>query len=129
MVDEIQTSERQKAQVLALAQRIVDEGGLQTVALQIGAVSTVTDYFVITGARSLTHLHGLVRRLREVLGELEIETAQSQKRSDDSGWVLFDCGFVVVHVMLAELREFYELERLWLDGEVVFQATNGSNSP
>ncbi len=129
MVDEIQTMEQRKAQVLALAHRIADEGGERTVALQIGAVSTVTDYFVITGARSHAHLHGLVRRLRDALAELDLEPARSQKRGDDSGWVLFDCGFVVVHVMLAELREFYDLERLWLDGEVVFQSTNGTNSP
>jgi|GEM_PF-885997 len=126
MTDNIITSQNERMQVLALAQQIADEGGIYTVALDIGAVSTITDYFVITSARSVTHLHGLVRRIRDLLVELEIEPAKSQKRHDDSGWVLFDCGFAVIHVMLADLRAFYELERLWLDGQVVFPAQDAT---
>ncbi len=129
MIDQMDAvKEHNRTAVLSLARRIVEEGGLNTVALDIGAVSTVTDYFVITSARSLTHLQGLVRRMRDLFDELQIDVARSQKRNDDSGWVLFDAGFAVIHVMLTDLREFYELERLWLDGEVVFQAGNGANS-
>ncbi len=128
MIDHMDAvKEHNRTAVLALARRIAEEGGLNTVALDIGAVSTVTDYFVITSARSLTHLQGLVRRMRDLFDELQIQVARSQKRNDDSGWVLFDAGFAVIHVMLTDLREFYELERLWLDGEVVFQASNGAN--
>ena len=38
----------------------------------------------------------------------------------NSGWILMDYGDIVVHVFMREDREFYNLERIWRDGKVVF---------
>ena len=38
---------------------------------------------------------------------------------DDASWVLMDFGDVIVHVFLAETREYYDLDRLWADAAVV----------
>jgi ribosome-associated protein len=56
-----------------------------------------------------------------------LDPRQSHKRDDDSGWLLLDCGSIIVHIMLEELRSFYELEKLWFDAPIIYPADAGSD--
>jgi len=44
----------------------------------------------------------------------------THKELKDQGWVLLDCGDIIIHLMDKELREFYELEKLWFKSKVKF---------
>ena len=75
----------------------------------------VTEYFVIVGASNR-------RLVRNLVDEIEVQTRAQTGRSPlrsegvrEQQWVLVDYGDVVVHVFLAEVREFYEIERLYTD--------------
>jgi len=98
---------------LAVARFLDDHKAAGTVVLDLAGVSTLADFFVIATARSSTHLAGLARELAEALDELDVRPFNAHKRADASGWLLVDCGDVVVHLMESEQREFYDLERLW----------------
>jgi len=102
---------------LEAARLLSDHKGEETVVLAIGAVSSFADYFVITTARSSAHLAGLHRELAAFLHTRGVTMQNRHKSRPEAGWLLVDCGDVVVHVMEAEQRAFYDLERLWFKAE------------
>ena len=91
-----------------------------TVVLDITGISSFADFFVIGTARSSAHLEGLHRELERFLKSAGIHPRNGgRKAHGDSGWLLLDCGELVIHLMEREQREFYDLERLWFKAERV----------
>ena len=91
------------------------EHGSDVVVLEVGDVLGVTEYFVIVSASNR-------RLVRTLVDEIEVQTREQTGRSPmrsegvrENQWVLVDYGDVVVHIFLAEVREFYEIERLYTD--------------
>lgn len=93
---------------------ITDLRGRDVVVLDVETLTDVTDYMVLVTGTSRRHVRALVdavhdaakRRSAKILGIEGAETGE---------WVLLDLADVVVHVMQAETRAFYDLERLWSD--------------
>ena len=103
----------------AAARAADDKNGVDTVVLEVGEVLAITDEFVITSAPN-------TRLVRTIAEEVELQVKQIGGPSplrieglDDLRWVLVDYGDFVVHVFLDEVREFYDLERLWADAGVI----------
>jgi len=86
--------------------------------LKTEGLTVLTNYFVICTATSTTHVKTLTDALEEVLEE-HGEPPLRKEGYRAGGWVLVDFGCVVVHVFLEEIREFYNLERLWGDAEEI----------
>ena len=107
----------QEARDLAvLAAQIADAAhGSDILVLQVGDVISLTEYFVVIGASNRRLVDALVQdveaRVRERTGRSPIRTEGVREQQ----WVLIDYGDVIVHVFLAEIREFYEIERLYPD--------------
>ena len=85
------------------------------VVLDVGDVLAIAGYFVILGASN-------VRLVRAVADEVEAKVKEEFGRSPvrieglrEAQWTLIDYGDVVVHVFLDSIREFYEIERLYMD--------------
>lgn len=110
-----------KDAALELARDIAGHKGEKTVLIDLTGRSSWTDYFLITTVNSTGHLKGLVRNVKEKLDELRIEVFHRHKRIAEDGWELIDCGFMVIHLMTREMRDFYDLERLWFEGEVLYR--------
>lgn len=84
----------------------------QTVAIDITGKSSLADHLVVTSGRSHRHVGAvadqLARDLREAgFGKPRIEGLPH------CDWVLVDAGDVVVHIFRPEVREFYNLEKMW----------------
>ena len=103
--------------VKEIAAFINEHNGQDTVVLNISELNSWTDYFIITTVTSSGHLRGLLNQLYQKLDEEKIVLLHHHKKADDERWVLLDCGFVVIHLMNQEAREFYNLEKLWFSGE------------
>ena len=95
-----------------------DKKGEATVILEVGSVLAIADAFVITAGTN-------ARQVRTIVEEIEKKVKESGgpgplriEGLDDARWVLMDYGDFVVHVFLQEVREFYDLERLWADAPV-----------
>lgn len=86
--------------------------------LDIREISIIADYFVICSGRSNTQVQAIVKNIQERLEEEGI-TALRREGFREGGWVLLDYGDVVVHVFQDAERQFYNLERLWGDAQVV----------
>ncbi len=80
--------------------------------LDVKQKTSVTDYFVICTGTSDTHVRAIAERVGDRLREEGLKALRSTDTRSD-GWVLFDFGDVVFHVMLEEKRQFYDLESLW----------------
>lgn len=113
--ESVQTDSRQLAR--EIARFLAEIGGSDVVAIDISGQSAFADAFVIAGTSSQGQLKGLHRRTEEHLQTLDALPYNHRKRGDESGWLLLDCGSVIVHLMLKETRDFYELEKLWYDAE------------
>ena len=88
------------------------------VVLDLARVSDATDYFVIASGSSDTHVRAIAEH---VLDELRKEGVRAHhvEGLTQGRWVLLDYIDFVVHVFHPVLREFYQLERLWSDANVV----------
>ena len=91
-----------------------DLKGRDIVALAVTKLTDVTDYMVRVNGTSNRHVGGLIDHLVDVAKTAGIEILGVEGR-ESMEWVLLDLGDVVVHVMQAEARGFYDLERLWTD--------------
>ena len=99
-----------------MAARAADaKGATDVVVLEVGDVLVVADEFVIASASNDRLVKALVDDVERAVGEAGFGAPLRVEGLDDRHWVLIDYGDVVVHVFVAETRQYYELERLWSD--------------
>ena len=79
-------------------------------------LTVIADYFVIAAGTSSTQVKALADYVEYELGQQGIKPRRVEGYSSSS-WILIDYGSVIVHVFYEETRAFYDLERLWKDGE------------
>ncbi len=103
-------------QTADIARKLIELKAENVVALDISELNSWTDAFVIATVTSLGHLRGVVRELRSYVQELDVPMYQKHKQVGEDGWELVDCGHIIVHLMAREIREFYDLEKLWHQG-------------
>jgi ribosome-associated protein len=112
-----------KASAIAeLAQRAaataLDHKANDVVVLSLKGVSDMTDFFVIASGTSDTHVRSLGESIQVELKK-EGATAHHVEGLTQGRWVLLDYVDFVVHLFHPSLRNFYQLERLWSDAQVV----------
>lgn len=96
---------------LALA-AAADRKGIRAIALDVRALTEVTDYMVIVSGSSSRHVRAIVDSVLEAAKENGIAVLGTEGR-EHCDWVLIDLADAVIHVMRPETRDFYDLERLW----------------
>lgn len=86
--------------------------------LEVGKISTFADYFVLMSAQSQRQLNTLAKDLaREIKNQGRGRC--SVEGTPDSGWILLDCGDVVIHIFGEDERDYYGLEDVWNAGKQV----------
>lgn len=82
--------------------------------LELKDLTILTDYFVICSGESTTQVRAITEYIEENLSKLGLRPLSVEGLSY-SHWVLMDYGDVIVHIFEEETRNYYELEKLWLD--------------
>ncbi|MDB4891186.1 MAG: iojap-like protein [Gemmatimonadetes bacterium] len=112
-----------EAQITELAQRaaaiLIDRKANDVVLLSLKGVSDMTDYFLIASGTSDTHVRSLGNSVMEDMKKQVGQTAHHVEGLSQGRWVLLDYVDFVVHVFHPTLRNFYQIERLWADAQVV----------
>ena len=111
--------EESKKVVSEIAQFITENKGEDTVVIDVSEVSGFADCFIVSTVSSIGHLRGVARGLWDFLAERDISVINRHKNVAGDGWELIDCGDIVIHLMGQDLREFYNLEKLWQTGEKI----------
>lgn len=86
--------------------------------LNIGPLTTITDYFIIATGDSSKQVQALADNIEEGLLKDEIHP-QNFEGYKTGEWILLGYGDVIVHIFKGETREFYNLEHIWKDAESV----------
>jgi ribosome-associated protein len=115
-IDASRVNSREKA--IAAAQAALAKKAYDLVVLQVGHLSSIADYFLIATGRSDVQVRAIARGIEERM-HLEGERPLSIEGTGHGHWAVLDFNDVVVHVFFEETREFYRLERNWLDATEV----------
>jgi ribosome-associated protein len=101
---------------LKIAQILDSKKASDITILKVDHLTSIADYFVIASARSTQAVHSLYEDLSDKLNEEDI----SFRRNDgvrESRWIVLDYASVIVHLFHPDEREYYNIERLWTNGE------------
>lgn len=104
---------------LAAADAAEEKQATDVVVLHVGPVVGMCDYFVLASASNDRLVRAVVDAVEEGVFRATGERPRSVEGADARRWVLLDYGDVVVHVFHQEEREYYRLERLYSDAEVL----------
>ena len=104
--------------ILKIAVNALNEKkGREITAVKVSDLTVIADYFVFTTATSNTHVRALADEVQQKLTDAGIEPDHIEGRATD--WILLDYGDIIIHVFGRSSREFYALDRMWNDGEIV----------
>jgi ribosome-associated protein len=92
--------------------RLDDMKAEETVTIDLRGKSAFSDYMIVTSGRANRHVGAIAENVAKGLKETGIKSIHIEGLPN-CDWVLIDSGDVIVHVFRPEVREFYNLERLW----------------
>lgn len=87
--------------------------------------SILADYYLICTGTSHPHIRAICNELHHELGQKGI-TPQGREGVPVSQWIVLDYGNVIIHIMDSERREYYRIEELWNQDEIIYR---GGNAP
>lgn len=95
-----------------------EKKGEDIILLDIKGLAVFADYFVICTGTSERMLHALGEAVEEAVRQTHRIKTRMEGQSQD-GWVLADCGDVIVHLFSPDRRAYYRIEELWAAGKIL----------
>jgi len=132
-MDDMSLNKNESLIAVDIGKLLNDHNGGDVLVMDMRSLNFWTDFFVIATATSSTHLMGLERHIKEFARERDVEILHRSRRpkvtnaeplSDE--WCLLDLGTIVVHLMSAKVRSFFELERLWSAAPLIYQTKSAN---
>jgi len=93
---------------------IKERKAIDPVMLEVGQLTSISDYFLIASGSSSRQVQAVTRHLRRRMRE-EGFRAYGIEGEQEGHWVLMDYGDVVIHLFYQPNREFFDLESLWIE--------------
>ena len=93
------------------------------VSIDIHGKSSLGDYMVVASGRSRRHVAGVAHHLLTALKDAGLGTARVEGLPG-ADWVLIDLGDIIVHIFRPEIREFYNLEKMWQEPDLEEEAVH-----
>ncbi len=107
------TEATSEALLAAILSSLSDDKAEDVVDIDLRGKTAMGDYMVICSGRSSRQVAAISEKLVERLKQQFGRTARIEGK-DTGDWVLIDTGDVIVHVFRPEVREFYQLEKMWM---------------
>lgn len=88
------------------------------VLFEVGTLTSIADYFLVASGSSNRQVQAICRHLVRKMKEQGFKTFGIEGESDGH-WILIDYGDLIIHVFFEPVREFYDLEGLWVEAPKV----------
>lgn len=92
-----------------------DDKAEEIVHINLRGKTEICDHMVVCSGRSTRQVTAIAEKLAQKVKDETGRTCKMEGR-DTGDWVLIDAGDAIVHVFRPEVREFYQLEKMWLEG-------------
>ena len=97
-----------------IVEQTLDVGKAENiVSISLNGKSSIADYMIIANGTSARHVSALANQLSRKLKK-EGYTILSIQGQSEANWVLVDAGDVIIHLFRPEVRDFYNLDKMWL---------------
>lgn len=104
---------------LQISSILDDKKGQNIKVLKIDEISSLGDYFVLATGSSSTQVQALSDAVETLLKEKFGIAPSSIEGNRLGGWILLDYLDVIVHIFTTEARDYYDLDRLWVDAKEI----------
>jgi ribosome-associated protein len=121
---EKESREELEERVKSIAHFISERKARDVLVLDLEGLTSITDYFIICTVTSSVQTKALIRDLEMLMKEYDVKPI-SRQSSVDSPWVLLDYNYFIIHLFLQEGRDYYRLEKLWSDAQVLCSFEGG----
>ncbi len=101
-----------------IAQAIYDKKGFNILALDVRSISNLTDYIIIAEGNIEKHVSAIADAVIDQMERLGVRAVYTEGLKDGD-WVVIDYLHIMVHLFMPGLRDRYQLEQLWKQGEIV----------
>lgn len=109
------------SEIIEIAKKCIehlDEKKAEDVSLlDLRGVNTYLDFFIICNGNSRMHCRSLAKEVERFFSNVEMKSRLSPDY--DSEWIVLDYSEIVIHIFTADMREYFDLERLWADAEKI----------
>ncbi len=92
---------------------VLEKKGADVCLLDLKDVNSFFNYFLLTSGNSHTHCRALARELEKYINSRGMKL--NTKPNIHSGWIVLDYDELVIHIFTEDMRQFYQLEKLWAD--------------
>ena len=112
--------------VMKMAELLDKKGALDIQILEVGHMTSITDYFLVASGRNTMAVRSLAEDLEDKMAEDDILPRRTEGLRE-SRWIVLDYASVIVDIFHPEERQFYNIDRLWQDGtnQVEFTSIEG----
>ena len=92
---------------------LYDNKAEDVVTIELAGKSSIADHMVVASGRSTRQVAAIADKLQKELKQIHgiVATPEGKETGD---WVLLDAGDVIIHIFRPEVREFYQLEKMWM---------------
>ena len=96
------------------AEIIRERKAINTVLFDVGELTSITDYFLITSGNSSRQAQSISRHLNRKMRDKGLKPFGIEGEHEGQ-WILMDYGDLIIHIFYKPVREFYDLEGLWIE--------------
>lgn len=118
-VAESNLQDKEKEWVLFLAKFLHLKKVDDIVILKLNKSNYVVDYFVIGTVQTSDHSLFVLRDLKRIMKGFNVSPLNVEGL-DGSGWTVFTWNFCALHLFVKDLREYYNIEDLWIDAKKIY---------
>lgn len=101
-----------------LAQTIYDKKGFNIVAVDVRGLSSLTDYLLIAEGNVDRHVQTLGRLVADKAEKINLKVLHVDG-AEEGDWMIVDCGEIMVHLFLPDMRDKYRLDQIWQEGKII----------